>query len=183
MKDFREVSTMELLYNVTTKMEIKMKKFEELFKSNMLKFTLKRKDKEGDEIEEDDSSAGQRFFGERVSRHRRNRQLICGIDKRDENGIYKRPAEVIRLVDKDRFISVELQIFWKESIRIADNIPVGHKRLYQNAPKGIQHDDDQKDEEKIIDDRQRNVERGLFHFHRFARQSGRSLFKNSIHNQ
>lgn len=54
MKDFREVSTMELLYNVTTKMEIKMKKFEELFKSNMLKFTLKRKDKEGDEIEEDD---------------------------------------------------------------------------------------------------------------------------------
>ena len=136
-----------------------------------------------DEIEEDDSSAGQRFFGERVSRHRRNRQLICGIDKRDENGIYKRPAEVIRLVDKDRFISVELQIFWKESIRIADNIPVGHKRLYQNAPKGIQHDDDQKDEEKIIDDRQRNVERGLFHFHRFARQSGRSLFKNSIHNQ
>ena len=54
MKDFREVSTMELFFKETTKMELKMRKFEELFKKNMLKLTLKGDDKKSEDLEQDD---------------------------------------------------------------------------------------------------------------------------------
>ncbi|MDO5010326.1 MAG: AAA family ATPase [Intestinibacter bartlettii] len=46
MNDFREVSTIELLYEATTNLENKMRKFEELFKKNTLKLTLKGDDKD-----------------------------------------------------------------------------------------------------------------------------------------
>ncbi len=52
MKDFREVSTIELFYNATTKMEMKMRKFEKIFKKNMLKLTLKGENKETDDVDE-----------------------------------------------------------------------------------------------------------------------------------
>ena len=46
MNDFRESSTMELFFSITTDFKIKMKRFEELFKEQVLKMTSKPENKD-----------------------------------------------------------------------------------------------------------------------------------------
>ena len=46
MNDFREASTMELFFSITTDFKIKMKRFEELFKEQVLKMTSKPENKD-----------------------------------------------------------------------------------------------------------------------------------------
>ncbi|MGN1033040.1 MAG: tetratricopeptide repeat protein, partial [Intestinibacter sp.] len=46
MRDFREVSTMELFFNITTDFKIKIHKFEELFKEQMSKMATKSDSKD-----------------------------------------------------------------------------------------------------------------------------------------
>ena len=41
MRDFREVSTMELFFSITTDFKIKMHRFEELFREKLFKMTSK----------------------------------------------------------------------------------------------------------------------------------------------
>ena len=115
-------------------------------------------------IDEKNLFSGQFSPRQRIGGKRRYDQLIYRPHDGDIDGIDKRPAEIVQLIGKHRFVAVELKGLRPERKRVEHDVLIRHERFDKYVPEGKDDGENEYEQEYRVYYFQNTIAGRQFHF-------------------